>query len=86
MWPSFLLVRFWRPRWLLLPLPIFVLLWPLVALAWLGLGLAWLLAGEGRRAEWHLGLGLTALRAMSAARGLAVDIRTRESGFTLRVL
>ncbi|MCB9513088.1 MAG: hypothetical protein H6694_02100 [Candidatus Latescibacteria bacterium] len=70
--PSLLVLRFGKDgRWPL-PLPVF-LFWPLLALGWFVAGLIWLLAGAPR-AGWPR-MGIAALGAIHALRGLNIDVR-----------
>lgn len=80
--PALLLVRVGRIRWLVLPLPFF-LLWPLLLLAWLGLGLAWL-ATSGRPRPRALLAGFTALRAIGELPGTRIDLRGKDRSIYMR--
>jgi hypothetical protein len=68
---------------MVLPIPLF-LIWPLVALAWLLGGFVWLAAGA--RPSGGPRLFLAALQALSALRGLCIDVRGGDAGFRLRFL
>ena len=82
--PVFMLVRFGRIRWLILPLPIF-LFWPLLLLAWLGLGLAWLVT-SGRSHPGYVMAGLTALRALSELRGTRIEVRGQDTDIYMQFI
>lgn len=82
--PALLLVRVGHIRWLILPLPIF-LLWPLLLLAWLGLGLAWLVTSREHR-PGYLEAGLTTLRGIGELRGTKIDVWGPEAFTYLRFI
>jgi hypothetical protein len=81
---SLLLMQFGSVRWLVLPLPIF-LLWPLMLLIWLVLGLLWLVTPERSRSRSrNLLAGFAALRLIWGLRGTRVDLRGHANAFSLR--
>ena len=82
--PALILVRFGRMRWLILPLPLF-LLWPFLLLAWLGLGLAWL-ATSGRQRPENLLAGLATLHVLSELRGTKIDVRGQDAVIYMRFI
>lgn len=82
--PALLLLRIGRIRWLIVPLPIF-LLWPFLLLAWMVLGLAWLVGPRERRPGF-VSAGLTALRGFSELRGTRMDVRRTDASFYLRFI
>jgi len=82
--PALLLVRFGRRRWLILPIPFF-LLWPLLLLAWLSLGLIWL-ATSGRPRPRSLLAGMTILRVLGELRGTKIDLWGQDSSLYMRFI
>ena len=82
--PALVLLRIGHIRWLILPLPVF-LLWPLLLLAWSVLGLAWLITSHGNRPGYVLA-GLTILRGFSDLRGTKIDVWGPEAFFYLRFI
>ena len=82
--PALLLMRVGRIRWLIVPLPVF-LLWPLLLLGWLGFGLAWAITYGKRRPRYVLA-GLTALRGINELRGTKVDVWGHDASLYLRFI
>jgi hypothetical protein len=82
--PALLLVRVSRTRWLILPLPLF-LLWPLLLLAWLGLGLVWLVT-SGRPRPGGLLAGMATLRVLGALRGTKIDVWGKDASIYMQFI
>jgi hypothetical protein len=79
--PAVLLARFGAVRWLVLPLPLF-LLWPGLALAAVLLGLLWVLTGFRRTGP--VVAGLYALRLFCDLRGTRIDLHGGDDDLYLR--